>query len=126
MAAEPSGWAKAPDYSDQPVRRDRLRAQTRADQREYLEAGLRPVRCQGCGNQVRVRKNSSVHTSVQWTAEAVRRCPEFAAAADESGNTALIDTCYTLRDSIEQAVRDGTLSVADSTADTPTPAVPDA
>jgi hypothetical protein len=81
-----------------------------AERREFLEGGLRPVECAGCGNRVLVKKNSLQHTSVQWTSDAASSCPEFAAAG---GSTALIATCGKLRDSIEQAVRDGVLEVAD-------------
>lgn len=81
-----------------------------AERREFLEAGLRPVECLSCGNRVLAKKNSPQHTSVQWTSDAARSCPEFAA---NGGRTALIATCLKLRESIEQAVRDGVLEVAD-------------
>jgi hypothetical protein len=80
------------------------------ERREFLEGGLRPLACLACGNQVLVKKNSLQHTSVQWTSDAARSCPEFAA---NGRATALIATCPKLRDSIEQAVRDGALEVAD-------------
>ena len=80
------------------------------ERREFLEGGLNPVKCLDCGNRVLVKKYSLQHTSVQWTSDAARSCPEFAAAGRE---TALIETCLKLRDSIDQAVRDGVLEVAD-------------
>jgi hypothetical protein len=80
------------------------------ERREFLEGGLRPVECLDCGNLVLVKKNSPKHTSVQWTSDAARSCPEFAA---NGRSTALIATCLKLRDSIEKAVRDGVLEVAD-------------
>ncbi|HEX7307766.1 hypothetical protein [Lentzea sp.] len=65
-----------------------------------------PVGCD-CGNQVLVKKNSSQHTSVQWLSD-TRDCPELCGR-----RAALVRTCLRLRDSIEKAVRDGTLEVAD-------------
>jgi len=55
-----------------------------------------------------VAKFSLQHTSVQWTEQAVRGCDEFAAAG---GNPALIPTCASLRDSIEDAVAGGRVEV---------------
>ena len=49
-----------------------------ADQQAYLYAGLRELACDRCGALVRVKKNSPEHTSVQWSAESVRGCAEFA------------------------------------------------
>lgn len=80
------------------------------ERREFLEGGLLPLACLACGNRVLVKKNSLQHTSVQWTTDAARSCPEFAA---NGRDTALIATCLKLRDSIDQAVRDGVLEVAD-------------
>lgn len=82
-----------------------------AEEREYLEAGLRPVECSNCGNRVLVKKNSIRHTSIQWTSDAVDSCPEFAARVAAGELSALIDTCEKLRDSIDEAVRDGLLEV---------------
>ena len=80
------------------------------ERQEFLEGGLRPVECLDCGNRVLVKKHSPQHTSVQWTSDAARSCPEFAAAGRA---TALIATCLRLRSSIDQAVLDGVLEVAD-------------
>ena len=71
-----------------------------AERQLFLTGGLRPVRCEGCGVSVLVKKNSPAHTSIQWTREATDGCAEFAAAG---GSSALIDTCRTLRDSIDAA-----------------------
>ena len=84
-----------------------VRDETAADQRLYLEIGLTPVACAACGVEVAVKKNSRRHTSVQWTSAAVAGCPELAA---DSG---LRLGCPRLKDSIDQAVRDGTLVVPD-------------
>lgn len=80
------------------------------ERQEFLEGGLRPVECLDCGNRVLVKKHSPQHTSVQWTSDAARSCPEFAATRRA---TALIATCLRLRSSIDQAVLDGVLEVAD-------------
>jgi hypothetical protein len=92
-------------------------AATGAEEREYLEAGLRPVDCQNCGNRVLVKKNSIRHTSIQWTTDAVDSCPEFAARVAAGEMSALIDTCKKLRDSIDEAVREGLLEVPRPGAD---------
>lgn len=105
------GWAKAPDYRGQARLRAVLEAATEADRREYLESGFRPVECASCGGRVLVKKTSPEHTSVQWISDAASSCPEFAAHAAEGGNTAHIQSCPKLRDSIEDAVRAGLLEI---------------
>jgi hypothetical protein len=74
-----------------------------------LEAGLHPVNCATCGVEVKVRKNSLAHTSVQWTEAAVRGCVEF-----PTRHSALVATCTALRASIESAVRAGQLEISDA------------
>jgi hypothetical protein len=88
-----------------------IRPQTLADRREYLEAGLRELACAGCDAHVLVKKSSQHQTSVQWTSRAVRQCAEFTTRVALGEMTPLVDTCTTLRDSIEQAVHDGRLEV---------------
>jgi hypothetical protein len=83
---------------------------TTAEQAEFLSGGLRPHECRSCGTCVLVKKNSIQHTSIQWTTAPARTCPVF---ADADGPTALLDTCPNLADSISDAVREGTLAVAD-------------
>jgi hypothetical protein len=73
---------------------------------EFLAGGMVPVGCD-CGNRVLVKKNSPQHTSVQWLSD-TRGCSELSGA-----RAALVPTCLRLRDSIEKAVREGTLEVAD-------------
>ena len=73
---------------------------------EFLAGGMRPVRCD-CGNHVLVKKNSPQHTSVQWLCD-TSSCPELGGP-----RSAFLPGCLRLRDSIEKAVRDGTLEVAD-------------
>jgi hypothetical protein len=80
-----------------------------ADERE---AGFRPVECRRCGAVALVAKFSPQHTSVQWSLQAVRTCAEFSARAAAGEQTALIDTCASLRDSIDRAVLEGRLEVS--------------
>jgi hypothetical protein len=80
-----------------------------ADERH---ASLQPVGCARCGATVLVAKFSPQHTSVQWTAAAVRSCAEFRARAAEGTRSALIEGCATLRESIDAAVASGRLAVS--------------
>ncbi|MCW2497034.1 hypothetical protein [Jatrophihabitans sp.] len=93
------------------ARTDRQR-ETEADMRLYVEIGLAPVTCQACGVEVAVKKNSQKHTSVQWTAEAMAGCQEFADA--DPAVTALRLGCGRLKASIDAAVRDGAVVVPDA------------
>jgi hypothetical protein len=70
-----------------------------------------PVGCERCGATVLVAKFSPQHTSVQWTGQAVRTCAEFSARVAAGEQTALIDTCASLRTSIDRAVTEGRLEV---------------
>ncbi|HMD23769.1 MAG TPA: ferredoxin [Streptosporangiaceae bacterium] len=67
------------------------------------------VECGLCGAAVLAAKFSPQHTSVQWTAAAVRSCWEFSAASRPS---ALVEGCGSLRDSIDGAVASGRLEVS--------------
>jgi len=80
----------------------------REDEREWRYAD---VRCERCGAVVEVAKFSLQHTSVQWTAEAVLTCAEFASCVAAGGSSALIATCGSLRASIDAAVNDGRVEV---------------
>lgn len=75
------------------------------------ETGFTPVACERCGATALVAKFSLQHTSVQWSLESVRACAEFRARGAAGEPSALIDTCASLRDSIERAVADGHLEV---------------
>jgi hypothetical protein len=75
---------------------------TAADKRLYVEIGLVPLRCQACGVEVGVKKNSRKHTSVQWTAAAMAGCPEYANFG-----------CPRLKQTIDSAVQDGVVVVPD-------------
>ena len=78
-----------------------------AEDERYAAVSL--VECARCGAAVLAAKYSPQHTSVQWTAAAVRACREFSAAGRPS---ALVEGCGSLRDSIEVAVAAGRLEVA--------------
>ncbi|MER5712685.1 MULTISPECIES: hypothetical protein [Streptomyces] len=75
---------------------------------------MRPVECATCGNRVLCEKFSPAHTSVQWTADAAVVCAEFRDRVSEGATSARIRTCRALRSSIDRAVEDGTLEVADA------------
>jgi hypothetical protein len=77
-----------------------------ADERH---AGWCAVECGRCGAAVLAAKFSPQHTSVQWTAAAVRACLEFAGAGRPS---ALVEGCGSLRDSLDAAVAAGRLKVS--------------
>jgi len=69
------------------------------------------VECAQCGVVVHVAKFSLRHTSVQWTRQSVLGCQEFAAKIAAGGESALIATCASLRDSIDDAVAAGRVEV---------------
>ena len=91
------------------ARRAAARAATRADERY---AAPQPVECARCGATADVVKFSPQHTSVQWTAAAVRCCAEFRARGAEGTRSALVEGCAALRDSIDAAVAAGRLAAA--------------
>jgi len=72
----------------------------------------RRVACERCAAAVLVTKFSPQHTSVQWDQQSVRACAEFSARAAAGEQTALIDTCASLRASIDRAVFLGRLMVS--------------
>ena len=77
--------------------------------RDERQGAASPVVCARCGAAVLAVKFSPQHTSVQWTAAAVRTCREFSAAGRPS---ALVEGCGSLRDSVDVAVAAGRLEVA--------------
>ena len=81
-------------------------------QRDERHAALCPVECARCGAAVLAVKFSPQHTSVQWTAAAVRTCWEFSASLALGRPSALVEGCASLRDSIDVAVAAGRLEVA--------------
>lgn len=83
------------------------------------DAPMAPVTCRACGAQVLARKSSWEQTSVQWNAQAARRCPQrrdSEALAAHGSNTVFL-SCSALSDSIVDALRTGRLSIVDETVD---------
>ena len=80
--------------------------------RDERPAAVRRVECARCGAAVLTVKFSPQHTSVQWTASAVRACWEFSASLASGRPSALVEGCGSLRDSIDAAVAAGRLGVA--------------
>lgn len=72
-------------------------------------ADYQRVECDRCAAAVEVAKFSAQQTSVQWNPASVRACAEFTAAAQQS---ALIEGCASLRDSIDRALAEGHLEVS--------------
>ena len=75
-------------------------------------ADYQRIECERCAAAVEVAKFSAQHTSVQWSPASVLACAEFTARAAAGEQSALIDTCASLRDSIEAAVSGGHLEVS--------------
>lgn len=88
-------------------------ADTAADMRLYVEAGLVPVACARCATTVLVKKNSPKHTTIQWTSDATTSCPEIGAQVAAGAKGAQILGCTVLKRSIEDAVRAGLVAVPD-------------
>lgn len=101
-------WAPGPG---EPTQRQ---AETSADKRHYVEEGLAQVACGRCATTVLVKKNSSEHTSVQWTTDSAASCPEIAAQVAAGTRSALVLGCPALHRSIQDAVAAGELSVPDA------------
>jgi hypothetical protein len=81
----------------------------RADERCGL---ARTIVCDKCAAAVQVTKYSLQHTSVQWDRDSVRACAEFRDRVAAGQPTALIDTCASLRASIDRAVFLGRLIIS--------------
>ena len=79
-------------------------ADTLEDQRLYTSARLVEVACLDCLARVGVKKNSEHHTSIQWTGESRRQCPEL--SRRPSGRESH-PACPRMIASIEAAVREG-------------------
>jgi hypothetical protein len=82
-----------------------------ADTADERRAAFREVACDRCAAVVLVAKFSPQHTSVQWSPASMRACTEFAARSAAGEMTALIDTCASLRASIDRAAGEGRLDV---------------
>jgi hypothetical protein len=79
-------------------------------QEDERHAALREMACDRCAASVLVTKFSPQHTSVQWSLAATAACAEFSAREAAGERSALIDTCASLRDSIDR-VAEGRLQV---------------
>jgi DNA-directed RNA polymerase subunit RPC12/RpoP len=97
-------WARGADSQSR---------QTSDDKRRYLEDGLEPVSCSRCATRVLVKKNSPRHTSVQWTSDAAASCPEIGAQVSAGGRGGQILGCSMLKQSIEEAIAAGALTIPD-------------
>lgn len=93
-----------------PANRDAAEADLTATADER-QATFRRVTCDRCAASVLAAKFSPQHTSVQWSPAAVRGCAEFTARSAAGERTALIDTCASLRASIDRAAAEGRLPV---------------
>lgn len=89
-----------------------LSEETLEDRRRYLEGHLVPVACLDCLAEVKVRKQSEFHTSIQWNDEAVAHCHEVGRRTTES----LIAprSCNRLKESIARAVLEGQIEIGGS------------
>jgi hypothetical protein len=100
-------WSKAPTFGDD--RAEALREATSRDRERYLTSGLVSVDCRFCHVAVDVKKLGPAHTSVQWNAEATRRCAYFAEIRESGGDPARAPSCPKLVGSIKHAVAEGCL-----------------
>ena len=107
-----TGWSKAPAFD--PDRTAALREATQQDRERYLTSGLVSVDCRFCHVAVDVKKLGPGHTSVQWNAEASRRCAFFAEVRESGGEPARTRSCPKLSDSIKHAVAEGCLEEVSS------------
>jgi hypothetical protein len=87
------------------------RPETLEDRALYTSSRLAEVACRECQARVMVRKNSEHHTSIQWTQDAVEDCSFFAELSRDGAGRPIHSGCPRLVASIEEAVRDGVLSV---------------
>ena len=87
------------------------RPETLEDRALYTRSRLVEVTCQECQARVMVRKNSEHHTSIQWTQDAVEDCAFFTDFSRDDGGRPIHSGCPRLVASIEEAVRNGVLSV---------------
>jgi len=106
---DPVRWSKAPDFADDPERAAVLHAATMRDRDRYLTTGLTEVDCRFCHASVRVRKLGPAYTAVQWSAAALDQCAIFAEVRAAGGNSARVQSCPRLTDSIGHAVSEGCL-----------------
>ncbi|MGH3475168.1 MAG: hypothetical protein ACRDOT_09680 [Aeromicrobium sp.] len=87
------------------------RPETLEDRALYTSSRLVELSCGECQARVMVRKNSEHHTSIQWSQGAVAGCTTFAELDRQEGGRPVHSVCPRLAASIEEAVRDGVISV---------------
>ena len=85
--------------------------ETLEDQPHETQARLTEVACLDCLAKVGVKKNSEHHTSIQWTAESLSACAEFARLASQPGGRHVYESCSRLRSSIDRAVAEGRIEI---------------
>jgi hypothetical protein len=85
----------------------------RTDNR-LIDSPLVPVTCRRCGAEVLARKSSWQQTSIQWDAQSTATCPQRR-QAEALNNHGVFLVCSDLRDSIDEAVEAGALSIVDET-----------
>ena len=85
--------------------------ETLEDRALYTRSRLAEVACRECQARVMVRKNSEHHTSIQWSEEAVADCAFFDELSRQDDGRPIHSACPRLLASIDEAVRDGVLSV---------------
>jgi hypothetical protein len=76
----------------------------RVDERD---GAMAEVACHRCATSVLVRKSSVAQTSVQWRGDAAATCSELAERRAAGLHPAQVATCEALRESIDEAVREG-------------------
>ncbi|MDP9100882.1 MAG: hypothetical protein M3N21_01895 [Actinomycetota bacterium] len=69
------------------------------------------VTCRRCATTVLVAKFSLAQTSIQWRGDAGATCAELARRRAAGQDTALVPACESLRESIDEAVREGLVEV---------------
>lgn len=74
---------------------------------------MEELACRRCATTVLVRKNTRTQTSIQWLADAGETCTELAEQRAAGTPTGLVSGCSALRESIEDAVTEGRISVLD-------------
>lgn len=106
-AAAGSGWAKAPQWANDPDRAAAIAAATARDRRHYLTGGMTEIECRSCHALVMVKKTGAHHTSVQWSDDALDQCTQISEIRASGGNAALLPTCPRLSASIDHGVAEG-------------------
>jgi hypothetical protein len=72
---------------------------------------MQEVTCRRCATSVLVSKNTPTQTSIQWLDDAGQICSELAGQRAAGRPTGLVSGCTALRESIEDAVREGRVQV---------------